>query len=116
LQISRFLPTLRKEHKPGSANQVADALSRAPVQDSKDTSAEVLRVLQTQVDNPVMSQVQAEQRQDPELLRILEYLEKQVLPEDPQEVRKVLTLASKGYFVIHGVLYHESLDFPGRKG
>ena len=28
LRIARFLPTLKLEHKPGSANVVADALSR----------------------------------------------------------------------------------------
>ena len=41
LRLARFLPTLQLEHKPGSANVVADALSRAPVSDG---SAAVLLV------------------------------------------------------------------------
>ena len=35
-RIARFLPTLRIEYKPGVTNNVADALSRAPVSDESD--------------------------------------------------------------------------------
>ena len=110
LRISRFLPNIKLEHKPGSANCVADALSRAPVQ-----TTDVLRVAHAHAGNTLMCQVQSQQRQDSELLRLIDNLENRILPKDPQKIKKVVTWASKGYFLIDGVLYHESSDVPGRK-
>ena len=109
LRIFGFLPNIRIEYKPGSTNCVADALSRARVHTQENS--DVLRVTE-QLDDPLMRQVQAQQRQDPS---IKEYLENRVLPKDPLEIKRVVTLANKGYFLISGVLYYENPDVPGRK-
>ena len=61
LRISHFLPNIKIEHKPGSANHVADALSRAPVQ-STDVSTDVLWVSHAQLENTLMYQVQSQQK------------------------------------------------------
>ena len=74
-----------------------------------------MHTLGTHSGNTLMCQVQSQQRQDSELLRLIDYLENRILPKDPQEIKKVITWASKGYFLIDGVLYHESSDVPGRK-
>ena len=95
LRISCFLPNFRIEHTPGSTNF---ALSRAPIQ-TKEHS-DVLRVAE-KAKNPLISQVQAQQRQNPDLLSIIEYLENQVLPKNPLETKRVVSLQTK--------------DVPGRK-
>ena len=77
LRISRFLPNIRIEHKPDSTNYVADALSRAPVHTQENS--DVLRVTE-QLEDPLMRQAQAQQRKDPNLLSIIEYLGNRVRP------------------------------------
>ena len=69
LRLARFLPTLQLEYKPGLANVVADALSRAPVSDG---SAAVL-VVQDQSD-PTLKLVQEEQGKDEELTHLIDNL------------------------------------------
>ena len=49
LRISCFLPNIKLEHKLGSANCVADALSRAPVQ-----TTDVLQVSHAHAGNTLM--------------------------------------------------------------
>ena len=48
LRISRFLPLLKLEYKPGSANVVADALSRAPVMHVETTQPAMQLVMKEQ--------------------------------------------------------------------
>jgi len=60
IRLSRFLPHLTLQYKPGSANSVADSLSRMPVLVRKVTSG-------TETSDPVLTKVQNEQRQDVEL-------------------------------------------------
>ena len=56
LRISRFLPTLKIEFKPGATNVIADALSRAPV--ASESSGSVLLVEYSQ------TELHKEQRKD----------------------------------------------------
>ena len=48
LRITRFLPLLTLEYKPGAANVVADALSRAPVMHVETTQPALQLVLEEQ--------------------------------------------------------------------
>ena len=79
LRLSRFLPNLKLEYKPGHQNTAADALSRAPVGNSSvlTVSAEGNGNC---VNDLVMGRVQAEQRKDPEVCKLINYLERAELP------------------------------------
>ena len=62
------------------------------------------RVLQVSKFSEVMlKQVQEHQKQDPELLILMEYLEEKKLPDDLQEAKVIMNLARKGYFVVDNV-------------
>ena len=67
LRISRFLPTLKVEYKPGATNVVADALSRAPI--SSEPCSNVLLVEYSH------SELQSEQKKDRDLADLIVYLE-----------------------------------------
>ena len=47
-----------------------------------------------------LQQVQAEQKKDKDLVKIIEFLTDQTVPSDPREAKVVLNMATKGY--IHG--------------
>ena len=77
LRIAKFMPQMKLEYKPGSANVVADTLSRAPV----ENNASVLQISQGTVMTEdkmarCLQQVQAEQRKDKDLVKIIEFLTK----------------------------------------
>jgi len=63
LRISRFLPTLKVEYKPGATNVVADALSRAPI--SSEPCSNVLLVEYSH------SELQSEQKKDRDLADLI---------------------------------------------
>ena len=107
LRISRFLPTLKIEYKPGATNVVADALSRAPV--TSESSGRVLLVEYSQTG------IYKEQRKDQDLADLLAYLESKSLPDDSGRAKRVLSQARKGYYVMEGVLYYEGPDVPDRR-
>ena len=108
IQLSRFLPYLTLQYKPGTANKVADSLSRAPVLVCMVTTS-------SNTNDPVLTKVQEEQRQDTTLKTLIEYLENQTLPVDPKVALEVTSLARKGYYLVDGVLYHEGADMPGKR-
>ena len=56
-----------------------------------------------------------QQFKDKELVNIINYLEKKGIPTDVKEAQYTAAVAKKGYFVLNGVLYHESNDVPGRR-
>ena len=108
IRLSRFLPHLTLQYKPGTANKVADSLSRTPVSVCKMTSG-------SETGDPVLAKVQEGQRQDAELKMLIEYLESKVLPADSRAASEVMNLARKGYYLVSGVLYYEGPDMPGRR-
>ena len=74
LRISRFLPTLKIEFKPGVTNVIADALSRAPV--ASESSGSVLLVEYSQ------TELHKEQQKDQDLADLIAYvLRKQVITQ-----------------------------------
>lgn len=119
LRLSRFLLKMKLQYKPGVANKVADALSRAtlPGTSSGESQSMVLQVSQLELEpsQVMLRQVQEQQRQDPELVRLTEYLTVRKLSDDQQEAQVIMNLAKKGYFVVDGVLYYEGGDAPSRR-
>ena len=118
LRISKFLPHLKLEYKPGAANVVADTLSRAPAGSGTAagvTKGEVLRVSQPEVSQTALHKVQLEQGKDKELSKLISILTEKLLPDDPQEAKMVLNLARKGYYMVDGILYFEGADAPDRR-
>lgn len=58
--------------------------------------------------------VQTSQREDADLLQLIEYMGHGKLSEDPVTAKKVVTKALKGYYLIDGILYFDS-TVPGRQ-
>ena len=116
LRLSPFLPNIILEHKPGSVNKAADALSRAPVLTSERDSStvEVLKV-ETQEVEPLLTRIRHRQCEDKDLAKLILYVEKKQLPEEPGEVKKIVTQCQKGYYLLDGVLYFENSDASGRR-
>lgn len=114
LRLSRFLPTLKMEHKPGSANVVADALSRAPQEGSAQHKPEEVLLI-TGTHDPMLQKVQEEQGKDQELVQLMKFLDTKMLPEKPEEAKWITTQARKGYYVTDGILYYEGPDMPERR-
>ena len=108
-------------HRPGCENVGADALSRNAVRDcssgmdldefvlhictEEKTNDNVTNLLSTppQLSIPDDSLCQ-EQRKDPKLAVLINYLENGALPKEENEARKMATLASK-FVVLDKVLY-----------
>ena len=90
--------------------KIVHALSRAPV----ESETTVLQVQEEAVASEVTSetlttvleQVQREQRKDTELRKLIDFLTKQSLPEDPKEINVVLNTVKKGYYVVDDILYY----------
>ena len=100
-------------YRPGKKNSNADALSRAPI--TKDTSnlsespcfGIVSALFEPQQEREATLPLQ--QREDADLLEIIEYVEGGKLPVDENRARQ-LTLAQSQYEVQDGTLYHVEGD------
>ena len=57
-----------------------------------------------------------EQKQDQELLQLMDYLDGKCLPDDVQAAKNVIGQAKKGkgHILIDGILYHEGGEFPNK--
>ena len=117
LRLAQFLPKMKLQYKPGTANRVADVLSRASLPDALSVEGKVLQVSQQELEpsQTTLRQVQQQQQQDLELLKLIDYLKSRTLPEDSQEAKVIVNLARKGYFVVDDVLYYEGMDVPNRR-
>ena len=115
LRLSPYLPNITLEHKPGRVNRAADALSRAPLPGASQgliLTNEMLQIEVTEVE-PLMARIGRLQREDQDLVQLIVYLEKKKLPQEPGEVKKVVTQAQKGFYLLDGILYLENSEVSG---
>ena len=112
LKISQYLPNLTFEHKPGKSNEAADALS---METAPDDVGMVLQIISTYPEETLLQSILTQQSGDKEIINIINYLEKKILPTDTKEAQHIAAIAKKGYFVLDGILYYESSDVPGRR-
>ena len=115
LRLACFLPHLEIEHKPGSANVVADALSRAPLTDTTQSTPTKALLISRDNRNPALQQVQDEQRSDHDLAQLIDFLQAKKLPDDPEVAKRITAQSRKGYYVIDGILFYEGVDMPDRR-
>ena len=103
---------MKLKFKPGSANTVADALSRAPLPACSHEEGRVVQISQQVVESSeaLLYQIQQQQKQDPKLAGLCSYLKTRMLPEDPQQMKVISNLVRKGYFLVDDVLYYEGPD------
>ena len=116
LRITRFLPKMQLEYKPGAANVVADTLSRAPVPTKEDQVSVVC--VQDQQEEPLLKSIRKQQRQDGVLGDLISYLQSKELPSDEQaarRLRRVLKMNKRGFLTVSGVLYYEGDGTGGRR-
>ena len=114
------------QYRAGKTNTRADALSRYPVPLSSDdcsqTETPTLIAAVEPVDsslltaqsgeqdpNPDRASLAQQQRSDPQLLEIVQYITEGVLPTNEGSARKIL-LSQSSYTVLDGVLYHVEED------
>ena len=94
-------------HRSGKHNANADALSRAPVQQSKvegeGSICETVAVIQPASELPAL------QRGDKELKEIIDFLESGILPSEEKQA-KLITCTQSQYTLIDSVLYHVEQD------
>ena len=111
-KLARWALTIQEmdleiKHRSGKSNLNADALSRNPVsilgtvESITDEEAAIPRPSVEQ-----MAEIRAAQREDSELLVLLQYLESDVLPTDTASARRT-AVGSERYELIHGVLHYE---------
>ena len=91
------------EHRPGRANQNADALSRLPIVAAIDKDRALLKI-------PSLDEMLDHQRRDPLLASVCQFLEQPTAPDAiPPEVKE--TLADSGKLFVDlttGLLMHEA--------
>ena len=117
LKLTSFLSKMKLKFKPGSANTVADTLSRATLPASSQEEGRVMRLSQQAMETSeaLLYQIQQQQKQEPELAGLYSYLKTRTLPKDPQLAKVISNLVRKGYFLVDDVLYYEEPDAPDKR-
>ena len=100
---------IRIRHRAGRSNTNADALSRAPIEESVSTMEEEAGGVIANISKEVESELTISQRQDDELLPIIQFLETGVLPPDGDVAKRVVMTVSQ-YTLEDSVLYHVETD------
>ena len=59
--------------------------------------------------------IRTQQSQDKEIVDVINYLEKKILPTDAKDAQHIAAIAKKGYFTLDGILYYERNEVPGRR-
>ena len=81
------------EYKPGKSNEAADALSRASAyteekSEHSDENGMVLQItVSTYPEEALLKSIQTQQSEDREIVDIINYLEKKILPTDSKEAK-----------------------------
>ena len=109
LRLSRFLPKLRLQYKPGHTNTVADDLSRFP------SKGEVFFICESHKSDTELGIAQKQQKNDEDINQLITYLDCKELSIDPHDKDRVLSQGHKGYYQVNGVLYFEAADVSGRR-
>ena len=101
------------KYKPGSSNFVSDSLSRAPLSSGQVTEQDSVVLQLTENTQSGMELVQQQQRQDPDLAKLIDYLRDGTLPENYSEAQWIMVQGNKkGYHVVDDILYYKSVETP----
>ena len=115
-KLARWALTIQEmdisiKHKAGKKHINADVLSRSPPKESQISQVAAKEPEEsTSVD---LDEVRRLQEEWSDCSEIIVYLTTGDLPEDERASRKII-LESKQFYVVDGVLYHESPAFPNR--
>ena len=122
-KLARWALTIQEmnltiKHRSGKKNANADALSRNPTDKETTVLSVTTEHLKDLCENTLPPEAQRqfddikqEQRSDPDLLPMIEYLESGKLPAEEQTSRKIVTESPK-FELIDGVLYFEYPSSP----
>ena len=104
------------QYRPGKKNSNADALSRFPNSEETIPSDMMQPLGVVAATNPSWTEPKGGeptlpvlQREDPQLMKIIHYLEDGTLPENEKEARE-LALTKSQFELLEGILYHVESD------
>ena len=72
---------------------------------ASEEASGVLRI-ESVTEDSLVTRIRSQQCKIRELAQLILYLDKKILPEDPGEVKQVVTQCQKGFYLLDGVLYY----------